>query len=314
MVEGKKPSGNTKAVQQAAVVTPAAERLNASDAPGDSLGRYRAFWPQRGDAELADRVVSAAALLRPSVPKFGSMVTTAGLRDQMTTPFEDTNIQVTYHSKYDDLRIADPSSLPYSKPESDIGESAAKTRMLAAFDSLVTRGLAQKENFDMSDVRTGHHYRRDHTGQGPDVEYVVEYNFRLLRKINGIDFANNGVVIGVSPVGAISSLRIGGAVVDSTRVSGEERPSMSGQVVNRLVAADQIADHFRSKVHPDRIKNVVWQRKMYVMPNNQQEAIIEPMSVYRYGLSTTASGPVEAKILGYSLAKSVAEPADLMAN
>ena len=305
----QEPGGNRQAAQLS--TNNPSPVLNATDAVGANLGRYRAFWPKRTDDELATYVASVGKLLRSSPIK---LVQTAGLRNAVVTPFDDANINVSYRSQFDDLRIYDVTRLPEARPTTDIGEKAAGQVAKNVVKTLAANGTVRAEHYDTNEMATGHHQREDYAGDGqPTVTYTVEYRFRLLRKLNGIEAANNGIVVGITPDGQLSSLRLGGVQFDTEGTGGDsEAPTSTGSVVQRKVSTDAVAERFTKEAGTlGSGKYVLWSKKMYVMPTDEAEAILEPKLVYRFTSIVASNGaniPSPAKVLAYSLTDPAAAP------
>lgn len=302
------------AAQSAVVATPAtpAGALNASDAPGARLGVYRAFWPTRTDTELAARVNTLVGVLRATPPK---LVSPERLRDTRSAPFDDPQLQVSYKDQFDDVTVRDLSLLPGEKPGPDVGEAVARGVAAKAIKSLVDAGLAVDGHFNPTEFATGHHRRGQYAGDGSAVQSsVVEYRFRALRKLNGIDVANSGVVVGVSPSGKVSSMRLGGAQIESVVDANGEAPTSAGRIFTRVVATASIERRFANEVAPGVAKNVLAKSLMYVVPRKAASSLIEPTVVFRYGqtFGTGAHSIVTpAKTVGYSVEDPTKSPRDL---
>lgn len=272
--------------------------LNSGDSPGALLGVYRAYWPKRGDAELADRVTKLATVLGGTSAR---LIAPEKLRELDSRPFDDQKFQVSYKEQFDDLVIRVPSRLPDALPDTDIGEGAARSIAGQAIEALYSSGLVTKGQYSLTDFGTGHRKRGEYAGDGSPVKnYVVEYRFRSLRKLNGIDVANNGIVIGVTPSGELSSIRVGGAQIDSVNDGGEEKPTAAGRIFVRAVDTAAVERRFQSEVAPDGKKTVFWKTPMYVVPRHAPESLIEPVIAYRY--AQTFDAVIEPfHTIGYSL-------------
>ena len=182
------PRGGTRLLAQ--VGSPGSVALNATDAVGALLGRYRAFWPKRTDDQLAARIADVGSLFRSSPIKLAQAV---GLRDSVVTPFDDPNITVEYQSTFDDLRVDDRTRLPDTRPAADIGEKAARDLAKKTILALADKGAVQRDHFDVNAITTGRHQREEYAVDGkPTTTYTVEYRFQLLRKLNGSDLDQAG--------------------------------------------------------------------------------------------------------------------------
>jgi hypothetical protein len=292
-----------------ALVAAPSGALNGGAAVGASLGVYHAYWPHRTDTELANRIQAVAGLIRQTTPP--RLTKTDGLREIRSTPFDDPTLEVTYREPADDLTVTDKSLLPSTQPAQDIGENAARVIAAQSVAALYRAGLASPGQYSTLDFGTGHHRRGEGSGANPANIYVVEYRFRALRKLNGIDVANNGLVIGVSPSGQLSSIRIGGAQVDSIADGTGEKPTAAGRVFARAVDDASIDARFAADIVPNGKKAVLSRSIMYVVPRKVTDALIEPVVVYRYA-EQFPSGAIEpAHTIGYSLEDATKAPRDL---
>jgi phosphate-selective porin len=234
----------------------------------------------------------------------------------LTNPFNDRSITVDYRSQFDELRVDDRSRLPERRPSTDIGEKTAENLAKAAISALAANGVIAQDQYAIDDMATGHHQREEYAGDGkPTVTYTVEYRFRMLRKLNGIDVANSAVVIGITPDGQLSSVRLGGVQFETQGSGTSVTPAGIGSIFERAVSAEAIAERFNREVGGvGNAKHIVWSKKMYVMPSDVTEATLEPMMVYRFALMATSSrGSTivgKAQTLGYSLADANIAPAD----
>lgn len=283
----------------------ASVQLNGDDIPGARLGRYRMHWPVRSPSEVAARVSSVAGM-------FG--ISPASLRaervptDGVGTPFAGREkVRVIYRAAYDDLEVTDSSVHELEQPASDIGEESARHLALAKYSELVKTGVIDGRNYDFSDVGTGHRRRTVYRGdKSQPVDFVVEYRFRALRKLNGIDVANNWIVIGISPEAYLSTVRVAGVAIESTRVNSLEKPSASGDIATRTVSTADAMKRFQEEMRQSgRTHHIHWAKKMYYMPAGVRDAVVEPLLVVQFNQSASAQGgstiPGWAQATGVSL-------------
>jgi hypothetical protein len=253
---------------------------SVQDAPGALLAKYRMYWPTRSQEEVADRTTKVATVLRQK--QVHLLSPSPVLRDS-AKPFDDDKVLVSYDADYDTLWVRDEDLLMAEGSSADIGEEKARSAMKSVFDDLVAAGLLDSRHYDPSDVQTGHHRLSFGMRGSPTIrESVVEYRFRMLRKLNGLDVPNNGILIGIAPSGQRSSIKIGGVQVESTDNGVDELPVLSGGVVTRNVSTEDLQKRFEKEVRAGTKKHVGWKRLMYVMPEGAREAVVEPSMVYRF--------------------------------
>ena len=296
-----------------AAATPPARTLNLQDAPGASLGKYRMYWPKRGQVEVNDRITKVAAVLRQ---KKVSLVSPSAVGRDFARPLDDNKLEVAYDGSYDSMWVRDEALAKAVESPSDIGEKKAQSAMKDAFNDLIASGLVESRHYDLGDIRPSHHYLRKGSDDGsPIQEMVVEYRFRVLRKLNGIEVPNSGILIGIAPSGQRSTIKMGGVEIDSTYNGVEERPGQVDSVIARKVANADISKRFEKEVSPGNEKRVSWNKLMYVMPEEASEAIVEPTMVYR--ISDVSVGPsgeaslAPAKLYSFSLSDQSIPAVDL---
>jgi len=108
-----------------------------------------------------------------------------------------------------------------------------------------------------------------------------------LRKINGIEFANNGIKIGVHRNGSVAFIRFGGAIVSSTRSGGIETPSGKGFQFERLLSTEQIDVAFSSEAPTSKVH---WKKFMYALPDDVTSGVLEPMEIFAHSVQSSSQG------------------------
>lgn len=95
----------------------------------------------------------------------------------------------------------------------------------------------------------------------------------------------------------------------------EEKPGAHGMIVHRTVSNKSVAARFEQDVFPGKKKYLLWNRKMYVMPDGARDAIVEPMMVYRFApIQEGADGaPISmgVRVFGFSLSDAQSAPIDM---
>lgn len=291
--------------------------LNTTSEPGALLGSYHFSWPQLTNNEaLAKASKLAKTIFNQNLSTDGS-----SFEDKKWfSPFkENTKISFYYNKKYNDFRLKDMGLLGTNKkPVTDVGEKEAKVQMANLVNKLISDGIINDGQFDLNSVTTGHHkVKIGIKGQGVTDQWVAEYRFRMMRKLNGIEVANAGLHIGVHPSGKISSTRFGGVEIESIYGDSEELPGSNGKIIKRQVSDGDIEIRVNKEIIQGSSKFVKWKRLMYVMPNNLQDGAIEPKMVYKYaGKHKLANGDnyfSDVKYVALSLTDSKALPEDLNA-
>jgi hypothetical protein len=255
-----------------------APALNMRKAPGDRVGMYRMSWPRLSQSERLTRIHAAAAtlaqrqlhLVRADIPD-----------REWVQPVDDSNLRVHYDERFNEVRIRDEGATQMGTPSADIGERAARSQAAAFLNDLATAGFVNPGHYAIDTAETGH-MRGGRVGRSPQDEWLVEYRFKMFRKVNGIEVTGTRLTIGISPTGRRSSLRHGGLKIDSTGVADEEVPIATGHTAIRQVAADEIAKRFSEEVEAGERKMVRREREMYMMPEGVSEAVVGPSRIVEY--------------------------------
>jgi hypothetical protein len=190
------------------------------------------------------------------------------------------------------------------------------------FDQLAAVNLLDQRQYDWRKADVASTWIGGGVRGGPTLEKRrIEYRVTVRRSINGIEMANAGVRIAVHTSGRVASLRLGGVSVASSFVNGVEQPTGMGKWLTGQAAAP--ADvHVRlqqsalaTKEAAGATARIVWQRVMYVMPENQRNAVVEPLYVVSYSLVSPSDGGQvvvsRRKTVGFSLVDPHAAPIDL---
>ncbi|HEX9942129.1 MAG TPA: hypothetical protein VGG03_08940 [Thermoanaerobaculia bacterium] len=290
----------------------------AAEPAGARLGVFEARWPKRLPAEVATRAHAVAqVLLERKDLSLNSFMAAAkrhakaaqawGEHPSAAVPY----LHVEYDPRYDDLRLANTDladELPFAPA---IGEAAARERFEDCFERLAAAGIVKAEQFDLAKVDVGYTKFGMARGDLEAVPEITEYRFGLLRQVNGIDFANAGVRISVHRTGGIASIRVGGAEVAARREGTKEQPLGRGGWFQRAVSRTEVEGRFSRDVPNAR---TAWSRLMYVMPENVDTALIEPLQVISHSRVFEADGRQvvsRRQVLAYSLRTPGAPPLDL---
>lgn len=259
--------------------TAAASSDATADAPGtvgDKLGKFRLFVPKRTTTEVLGR---AQALARVLGQKNVALSADAQVSTNWTKPLDDKSTDVAYDSQNDVLQVKVAPADGFG----DVGEPAAREEMKRVVDDLANAGLIKRRQFDAKLATIGHHKRITGNRRTQETtETVIEYRYFVERRVGGIQVANSPLVVGISPLGKRSSIRIGGVDVESVERAGIDYPSATGTTFARTVAARELDDRFAAQVAPGRNKELVWKGLIYRLPVGVRDAVVEPRMDYRF--------------------------------
>ncbi len=267
----------TLLVVSIASFTPGFAQAAASDK--QKLNLVKLYWADRSIKERAERVSNISDLMNlknPGIERIHEKLKeTGGLNGWIPLAEENPDVMLKVSPEYDEIRIIN-AKLAVDASGDDIGERAAlevAIDYLAKFEKndLLNGGW----RYDARHYQIGQHLIGEGSLDGKIKKSVVtEYRVTFRASVDGVQLANAGVRIAVHRSGKISGIRIGGV---SGRVACK-----NNQV--QVVSDKQINEAFRRNV-PERLKpRIAWQRVMYVMPEDEKSAIVEPLHVVSYSL------------------------------
>jgi hypothetical protein len=277
-------------------------------------------WPTETSLNLLARAQAAAEVVTGQ--RFTHVVA-APVNPEMTQVrvTEMPNLEITYLARYGELRVADRGLEADTASVREMSESHAVTLARLKFMQLAAANLLDPRQYDWSKASIGSTWVGGGVRGGPTLERKrIEYRITLRRSINGIEMANSGVRIAVHTSGRISSLRLGGVNVASRVTNGVEEPTGQGRWLTAQASFGDLRGRLqrsmsRSTSNSQATMRVAWERLMYVMPENQQSAVVEPMYVVSYSIAVPTEGDHVAvsrrKTMGFSLVNPTAEPVDL---
>jgi hypothetical protein len=288
----------------------------------DRVASFEMAWPTQRPEAVATQAQGAVAAItgqqvgRATVVAPAAAEKSSSGRVRLSVP-DAPELSITYLPDVAELRIVDRDLQASTAPERELAQDDAVKLAKTAFDELARRKLvdARHYNWDKPDIAST--WVGGGARGGPSTERKrIEYRITVRRTINGIELANAGVRIAVHASGRVSALRFGGVSVAS-RVSGNvEEPTGRGRWLERKVANEALQARFDREVIPRNAKaTVAWSRVMYVMPENQRTAVVQPMYVVSYSLEAPTDDGQAAvsrrKTVGLSLVDANAKPVDL---
>jgi hypothetical protein len=281
---------------------------------GSRLGVFEAYWPQRTSAELSARLAGAArgmvgaskaeaSLFAPIVEAHASM---PDLWSEVTTDL-GPRIHVEYYPAKDDLRVTNLDVMDDLSTDQDVGEDGARSVAAGVLASLAADGLLDATHYDVAQAEVSHVMTGVAEAKQQLNPTIQQYRFLMRRRINGIDFMHNGVLIAVHRNGRPAFTRFGGAEIRANSVDGAEQPIGRGSTLAVDVTATEVqARHSAAFPTARGVKS----RLFYVFPDGEDSGMVEPRQVVLYSTPhTTPDGHVaisKGRYLAYSI-RSVAE-------
>lgn len=242
------------------------------------LSPIKLYWADRGSKEQVQRIQSLTKLMGLKGPEekqlYARLEEVRGYDNWFLLNEEQPNILFKISPKYDELKIID-RKLAEDTSGKDIGEQAALEIASKYLENLKRNKLLTSWDYNPKDAQIGQHIIGAGALDGSaKEETTTEYRVTFRANVNGIQLANAGVRIAVHRSGKISGIRMGG---------------VSGNVMDKNVSAQQVSEKqikakFGKSIPRGLKPRVVWERVMYVMPEDKREAVVEPMHIVSYSL------------------------------
>jgi hypothetical protein len=297
---------------------------------GERIASFEMSWRELAPLTVADRLLGAAeVMLQRPVERDR---TREPLASALAGPERGGWIRleiapqllVRYMPEVGEMRLLNEELTVIGEPREEISGSQVVQLAGRYLEQLSARNVLNTRFYKIENAEIG--YRREGAGTigGPrDFEQISEYRITIRPEINGVEVANAGVRMGILPTGELVSLRFGGATLprgeDVGGGAGEPgegfiTPQGAGKVLERKVPAEAIRAQFYRGLPQGVAAQVHWERVMYVMPEGQEQAVVEPLYVISYSEMREVDGvPVisRRKTVGFSLTKPEAGPVDL---
>ncbi|MGI9305355.1 MAG: hypothetical protein ACR2RB_22040 [Gammaproteobacteria bacterium] len=272
---------------------------------------------QRKPNEIAQRALATAELM------LGRKVSSVGVDTAIasrtsadwSSVFADApQLLVRYLPEHDELRVINLELTSSIDSAESIGEQEAVNLARNYLSDLERRGVLDRMQFDLSRPQVGYHrVAAGEIGGQKKYDRITEYRITLRHLINGIETANAGVRLSVHASGRLAGVRLGGVNVKSVMTDGFETPTGQGKVLTRSVSTGEIAQRFFKSLPDNATADVAWSRVMYVMPEDTNKAVVEPLHVYSYSEIHEVEGqlvPSRRKVVGFSITDASAPPVD----
>lgn len=300
------------------------------------LGAFQVQWSKPSSSELATRAQRVSEIVMDSSLGSSEFVRGVPERLQSNIRFQPTpDLDVAYYVGADDLRVSNSALLDDISSPKDVGEAGARAIFEQTFDKLVSAGLVERHDYDLSQAEPSKTITTSGSSiSSAEVEVVNSYDFLLRRSINGIPFMNAGLRVNVHRGGQIAGIRLGGAMPLSirptagvsspglTHVQGvgsgaagaalAEIPTGDGFIFDGRVDAVSHQKRFKmefSRARADR-NGVYYMLPMSAVADAKSSPVVEPMYIFSY---SNLYGDVASRrrYVGYSLRDPAAPPVDL---
>lgn len=287
---------------------------------GEKMAAVELYWATREPEDVARRAHALAQLVAGrelESKSIGELLTQRGRSSHWMDIGQGTNLKLKYLPQFDELRIIN-QDLMHVVDAGDIGETSAMALAEEILEDLANRDLINLNAVNLKNAQVGYAQVGGGAKDGSfQSEQTTQYRITFRHEINGIELANAGVRLAIHASGKLAGIRLGGVSARGEYDGGTFVPSGKGYIVERRVADEDIEDRFRRSIPKGADADVTWARLMYVMPDDTQERVVEPMRIYSYSLQFSSDeGQLVSsrrKIMGYSLSDSNAQAFDFTA-
>jgi len=315
-----------------AVAASACARLPKEDSSPDqsaapagqvsSALEYAAFevsWPRPTAAQVDTRATSALEImLGQQLPErpFSRQLADASVKSvsfSAALGSATPKISGRYRHGADELLLNNRALELDVRSATDIGAAAARARFVDTMQQLDDAAVIDESLFDLNQAIVSQ--TKTVTGSNDtdaQVERVVSYDFLARQSFNGIPFVNSGVRVSVHRSGAISGLRVGGAVAAATLEHGRLRPRAPGYVFRATVDEKYYQERFTKEFPRAQVnsKGLLYMLPLSVNPEAGQKQLLEPEYVFNFAnrLGEIVS---RRRYVGYSLSNPAAPAHEL---
>jgi hypothetical protein len=282
--------------------------LTTSITPGQTMASFEAYYPTRSSTEIGSRLVAIADAALGTQGADTSPLLALSQRHVQTGPwseavsYQNTMFNIEYFPATDDVRVSNMNVKGNRSAAQDVGEVGARAVAAKVLSKLDADQIIPAANYDLSTAQVSHTMHGSSQSNQEPTPSILEYRFLLRRRLNGIEFLNNGVLISVSRTGDVASIRLGGALVKSVvSADGSEQPTGSGQTFAAATTSAALSTRFTAEIpNAVGVKSRLW----YVFSNADGTGLIEPRQVVLYSQSHSVPGGQTALSKGRYLAYS----------
>ena len=290
---------STFLIASAPVVPSAAGAISWTSSPVTismtSASHYHVSRRQRTPDELVDRardIIAVFSDATPNADRLDQWAHESLAREPHRwlkvhpLPEDARGLVVMYQPLNDDLMIMDLDRLhrpPWPPnlgpepviPQLGIGEVAARGIMEDTVLDLQARGIIA-DGFSPASARLGVY--RERVRAGAEVaEWVMEYQWTMNRIVDGIEFIDAGIRVGIHHDGGIASLRVTDVAIEPVEGSGQPLVLDAPGAREAFVDAEQAE-------YPSAFIHVARERMAIVLDPDQNSAILAPGLLFNYSL------------------------------
>ena len=268
-----------------------------SNKTADEFSSVKLYWQERSAQEWSKRLTTVAELIGVKVEPMRLVEVlseSGGLGNWQPLREDSSHLMFKILPAHDELRFVN-SQLAESTDGLTIEEQEAVKVAGDMLQKMHERDLLNGLKYNPEPFKIGYHQIGSGSMDGKQTKQtVVGYRVTYLANIDGIPLANAGVRIAVHRSGKISGIRIGGVSASETAAKNLERK----------VSNDEIQKQFQTSIPSGMKPRIAWQQLMYVMPDNERSAVVEPTHTISYSLAIQSEqGEVisRRKTVGFSL-------------
>ncbi len=250
----------------------------------ENLKAVELYWESAGSMNNARKLTYLLQMVHGKEIEKGKidrLLAEAGKTNHWTSPIKnEPGILIKIIPDYNEIRVTNVTLADDPKGK-NIGEKEAVAIAMGHMKKLAQVKLLNGLKYDTRQFNVGQHIIGEGSMDGKTKrEFITEYRVTFRPNINGIELANAGVRLAIHRTGKLSGIRIGG-------VSSNMKASRN---LTRTVSKEAARKKFEQSI-PDGFKpSIAWEKVMYVIPDGSRKAMIEPLHVYSYSLTSISDG------------------------
>ena len=289
---------------------------------GESVNAYELVWEHPKPAEVVDKMSAVASLMLDQKAghevtadkEVGNVFYSALTKENVGTwtRVEGTPLLAKYDSRYNEIRMLNSERDAFGVTEKDIGVGGASRIAEDILARMGEQGVVDPRLYATAAMQIG--YEMIGTGSvkadaGPG--RVSAYRITYRPRLDGFEMVNAGIRLGIRSSGELYSLRIGGVTPQVRWQAGEPVPAENGGIHRVRIDANALMKRFYQQIPKGMEPEVAWSRIMYVMPEDENRAVVAPMFLISW---TALQGHDDVRIssrrktLAYSLIDPRADP------
>ena len=288
---------------------------------GVKIAAFEMGWEDAPKQDVLRRIAAAAGVMLATEIDQRAAMKSLGVAVPEVEPGSWSRLElapqlmIRYDPAYDEVRLINEELDIATDLGGDIGEAAAQELAEKYLDGLTSVGVIDKRLYGQAALDLG--YKRIGYGSRDGktrVDRVAEYRFTFRPRLEGVEMANAGVRMGILASGDLVSLRFGGVTPRGDWVGDRFQPTGKGGYREARVDPNAILSRLYAGAAKDASVDIAWSRLMYVVTEENNQAVVEPMFIVSLTERRLVDGEwvsSRRKTLAFSVTDGRAPPIDL---